>query len=73
MFKSSTGPTARSFTAAALALAVAALTMSRLAWSDDVAADIQPSAPDRYTVRSGDTLWGISSQFLREPWRWPEL
>ena len=32
-----------------------------------------PTAPDRYTVRSADTLWSIASQYLQEPWRWPEL
>jgi LysM repeat protein len=74
MFKSSIGPFARSAAAAAaLGLAVAAITMSPCAWPEDVAADIRPTAPDRYTVKQGDTLWGISSQFLREPWRWPEL
>ena len=36
-------------------------------------AELSPQAPDEYTVRRGDTLWGISSQFLRSPWRWPAL
>ncbi len=35
--------------------------------------ELAPGAPDEYTVRRGDTLWGISGQFLRSPWRWPEL
>lgn len=36
-------------------------------------ADLAPDAPDRYTVKPGDTLWDISKLFLRSPWRWPEL
>jgi len=36
-------------------------------------AELAPNAPERYTVKGGDTLWAISSLFLKSPWRWPEL
>jgi len=35
--------------------------------------EIADNAPDRHIVVAGDTLWGISALFLKEPQRWPEV
>lgn len=34
---------------------------------------IKEDAPDRHVVVKGDTLWGISGKFLKDPWRWPDV
>src|ERR1700754_4117743 len=49
------------------------LTLSAQGLAATTSADLQPNAPDRYTVVPGDALWGIATRFLRDPWRWPEL
>jgi hypothetical protein len=48
-------------------------TAQKVAQDGVALAELAPNAPDSYTVKPHDTLWGISQLFLKSPWRWPEL
>jgi hypothetical protein len=52
-------------------LLIAAVGLAAPAWADEVR--LQENAPDRHVVVKGDTLWGISEKFLKDPWLWPEV
>jgi len=55
------------------ALFAAALAAAPIMAQQPSAIKLQEDAPDRYVVVPGDTLWGIASKFLKDPWRWPEM
>jgi hypothetical protein len=48
-------------------------TAQKVAQAGVALADLAPNAPDTYTVKPRDTLWDISTLYLKSPWRWPEL
>lgn len=52
-------------------LALAVLLFPAVAAAETI--ELKPDYPDRYVVQKGDTLWDISSKFLKEPWLWPEI
>jgi len=36
-------------------------------------AELKKNHPERHVVVKGDTLWGISAKFLKDPWLWPKV
>ncbi|HEX4597572.1 MAG TPA: LysM peptidoglycan-binding domain-containing protein [Burkholderiaceae bacterium] len=48
-------------------------TADKVAQEGVAVSELAPNAPERYTIKKGDTLWAISILYLKSPWRWPAL
>lgn len=65
--------TTKTFSGAVLALAMGVMGVITTPAARAETVALNPDHPDRHTVVKGDTLWGISSRFLRDPWQWQEV
>ncbi len=45
--------------------------LSLHSFADEI--QLQKNHPERHVVVKGDTLWGISGKFLKDPWQWPKV
>lgn len=61
-------------TCATLLLAIVCMAIPSNAVAQQSASVQKPyQKPHIYTIKKGDTLWGISDRFITDPWYWPNL
>ena len=40
-------------------------------WAEEI--KLNPSHPEQYSVKAGDTLWSLAGKFLQNPWQWQQI